>query len=457
MKTIQVDGYNFVAGMKWSQLSGENLKAEVSAYAIENNCKFGVIRKINNDGVVQIQLGMQTEKLNKPWSAAGVLADLHPNIVLVDFIGDSFWVCAISGGLVLPGGDLILKTAEEVSNKIEDILNLIGSDSVEMVFAIKDNISDELGVQGTINKGFIELVQGNNKSYGTHNQIISLKGVPKALILGGILVILCGGMFYAMMPSNDTSESRDDFKDLSEMTLPGNVKFSASEMASGVLSSSASEEKLIDAAKQEEISWLTEDFNSNHSKDSVQAFVKLVSALPSEISGWINNSSSFDSSDPTKLNVVWDKSYGTGLMLKQSISALNVSVAISMDGKKGSAYYKFPSFKKGKIIDVLEFIKNEEYKRLSIENDLDLSGISWSALKHPETSRPIAVEGIKDQNIAQMRQLKSNITDFKIEGKGLGKLILASEILDKAKTFLVSRIVTQSDNQNWVVYGALYE
>jgi hypothetical protein len=457
MKTIQIDGYNFIAGMKWSQLSGESLKAEVAAYANENNCKYGVIRRITSNGVAQIQLGMLSEKINKPWSAAGVLADLYPNIVLVDFIQDSYWICAISGGLVLPGGDLIVKTAEEVTNKIDDILALIGNDTADMVFAIQESISDDLGVTGTLNKGFAEIVQGNVKNYGLHNQIIGLKGVPKALILGGVFVLLCGGLFYMLMPSETSVLPQDDFSDLTEMTLPGNVKFSASEMASGVISSSASDEKLLNAAKQEELMWLTDDFNANDNKLLIQNFVNSYASIPPELSGWVKSGADYDTADQEKINIIWDKSYGTGLMLKNSLTQKDVSVAISLDGKKGSSYYKIPKVEKSNISDVLGFIKKADYKKLSITNDLDLAGISWSALRHTDTSRPIAIEGIKDKNIAQTRQLKSNITDMKVEGKGINNLLLTSEVLDRAKSFLTTRIVIQSENQSWVVYGALYE
>jgi hypothetical protein len=457
MKTIQIDGHNFIAGMKWSQLSGESLKAEVSAYASENSCKYGVIRKINNDGVSRIQLGMLAEKVNKPWSAAGVLADIYPNIILVDYIDDAYWICAISGGLVLPGGDLFVKTAEDASNKVDDLINLINGEPGEMVFAISDSISDDLEVVGTLNKTFSELIDGHEKSYGQHNQVISLKGIPRPLVLGGVFMLVCGGLLYALMPSSSSDVPQDDFSDLTEMTLPGNVKFSASEMASGVISTSASEEKLLDAAKQEELMWLTEDFNANNSKVIVSNFVNLYASIPSEVSGWQKNGADFDTAEPEKLNVIWNKTYGTGLMLKNSLTGKNVSVAISIDGKKGSVFYKIPKIEKGQITDIQNFIKNSDYKKLSITNDLDLSGISWTATKHTDTSRPIAIEGIKDKNIAITRQLRSNITDMKIEGKGLNNLILASEILDRAKTFLTTRLVIQSENQSWVVYGALYE
>ncbi|MFK4132044.1 hypothetical protein ACI2KR_07075 [Pseudomonas luteola] len=456
MKTIQVDGYNFVAGMKWSQLSGTNLKAEVAANAQENGCKFGVIRKVDNDGVIQMQLGMLNSKLTKPWSAAGVLADLHKNIVLIDRVKDGYWICAIDAGLVLPGGDIIVKSGEEVEKRIDDILSLIGN-TEKTQFAITAELSEELGIEGNFPSSFSDIVKGQAKRYGSQNEIVGLKGVPKSLILGGVFLILCGGLGYVIMPSASDDASSEYLSDVPEITLPGNVKFSTSEMASGVMSTSASTEKILDQARQEEIIWLTDDFNANNSYEFIKNFVNAYSSVPSAVSGWTRKGADFDVSQADKINIVWEQAYGTGLGLQRSLENKKTSVSISLDGKRGSSYHDIPTVAKSDIGDVLTYIRQEKYKRLSLINDLDFAALSWTAEKHMDSARPVPIQGINDQNIAIQRQLKTNATDYKISGTGINNLIMLSNILSRAKTFITTRIVIQSDNNMWVVYGALYE
>lgn len=458
MKVIKSDGYNFVVGLKWSQLSGENLSAEVSAYANESKCKYGVIRRITNDDVPQVQLGMLSEKVEKGWSAAGVLADLYPNIVLVDKIDDYYWVCAISSGLVLPGGDFLAKTVEEVEDKLDDILTSIGSEADETVYAIKREISDEISVEGTLDQGFIDIVDGEGKRFGSHNQIISIKSIPKALVLFGVLLLGCAGVGYMLMPEQvEEIPIEENIGDL-EVQLPGNAKFDLGEYAASTgVTTSSSTDKLLAAAYQEEVIWLTEDFNQINNEMILKNFVESYMQVPNNVAGWVKSGAEFDASEVGSVNVLWNKAYGTGLMLKATFEKSKISVSTSLDGKKSTTKHAVQSFAKREIKDVLAFIKEGKYKRLSLSNDMDLAGMKWNASKHEITARPVRIEGIKDPALADQRQLQTNVVDYEIAGIGSNQLIYLSSILKRAETFLVTRIVVEGENQSWKVYGELYE
>lgn len=458
MRVIQVDGYNFVAGMNWSQLAGENLSAEVAAYASENKSKYGVIRKVQNEDVNQIQLGMLKEKVDKPWSAAGVLAEINPNTIFVDEFEGFFWVCAVSSGLVLPGGDFIGISKSEVNDKITDLLNSIG-DMDHITWIMRSDVMESLGldIDDVVDKGFFDIVSGQSKKYGAHNQILGLKGAPRALILGLIFLAICGGLAYTMMPeSMDESPVEENYGDL-ELSLPGNAKFDIAEIATSTISSSASVEKLLDAAKKEEISWLADDFNASNNRQVLQNFIDTYMSVPPNVAGWRKIGAEFDAASMNNLTVAWSRDYGTGLMLKTAMQNYGYSVSTDISGEKSNSNHKVADVTKRNITDVLGFIKNSKYNRLSFTNDLQLSGIKWAATKSQDTPRPIAIQGIKDQSLANQRQLRSQMIDFTISGSGVNNLLYLSNLVERADTFLVTRIVTEGDNQNWVVYGEFYE
>lgn len=458
MKVIKYEGYNFVAGMQWSQLSGQDLAAEIAAYSAESKCKYGVVRKVSYEDDVHMQLGMLSEKVDKAWSAAGVLADLYPNILLVDKIDDNYWVCAISSGLVLPGGDFLAKSVEEITDKVDDLLHAIGSSEVEIVYAIKSSIAEELQMEGNLDQGFADIVAGEGKKYGSHNQIISIKSVSKPLIMFLVLLFGCAVLAYVAMPESiEAPPIEENIGDL-EVQLPGNAKFDLGEYAASTgITTSGSTEKLLAAAHREEVIWLTEDFNQINNEMILRNFVESFMAVPNNIAGWDKSGAEFDASAVGSISVLWNKNYGTGLMLKTAFDSAKFNVSTSLDGKKSTTKHPVKSFQKRDVRDVLDFIRTEKYKRLSLSNDLDLSGIKWVATKHENTARPVKIEGIKDGALAEQRQLKTNIVDYEIAGVGSNQLIYLSSILKRANTFLVTRIVVEGQNQSWKVYGELYE
>lgn len=458
MRVIQVDGYNFVAGMNWSQLAGENLSAEVAAYSSENKSKYGVIRKVNNSDVNSIQLGMLKEKVEKPWSAAGVVADLHPNTIFVEEFDGFYWICAVSSGLVLPGGDFVALSHSEVKDKINDLLGSIG-DTDHISWMIRSAVMQDLDleIEDAIDVGFFDMVSGNSKHYGAHNQILSLKGAPRALILGVIFLAICGALGYSMMPeSSDDAAIEENYGDL-ELSLPGNAKFDIAEIATSTISSSASVEKLLDAAKKEEISWLLDDFNMSNNAQVISNFINTYMSVPPSLAGWHKAGAEFDTSSMNSLTVGWNREYGTGLMLKTAMQDYGYSVSTDISGEKSSSTHSVDDVPKRNITDVLGFIKQSKYNRLSFTNDLQLSAMKWAAMKSQETPRPIAIQGIKDQTLANQRQLRTQMIDFQISGTGINSLLYLRSLVERADTFLVTRIVTEGDNQNWVVYGEFYE
>lgn len=458
MKVVKSEGYNFVAGMKWVQLSGSNLSAEVTAYANENKSKHGVIRRVTNDDVLQIQLGMLSEKVEKPWSAAGVLADLHPNILLIDKLDDYYWVCAVSSGLVLPGGDFLTHGLEEAKDKIEDLLMAFGDSEHETVYAIKKDLSDELGIEGNLDVGFLEIIDGEQKRYGSQNQLISIKSIPKALILFLVMLLGCGVVGYMLMPEPIVEEPiEENIGDL-EMTLPGNAKFDLNEYAASTgLTTSSSTDKLLAAAYKEEVIWLTDDFNQINNEMILRNFVEAYMRVPSAIVGWNKAGAEFDASEVNNVTVNWSRKFGTGLMLKRAFEPYKIPVSTNLDGNKSNTRHAVKEFNKREIKDVMKFIKDAQYKRLDLSSDLDLAGIKWLATKSDVTPRPVRIEGIKDPILADQRQLNVNKVDFEISGANMNQLIYLSSILRKSETFLVTRIVVEGEGQSWKVYGELYE
>ena len=458
MKVIKSDGYSFVIDMKWSQLSGVNLKAEVQAYSNESKCKYGVIRRVSNDDVVQIQLGMMPDKSDKSWSAAGVLADLYPDILLIDKIDDYYWICAISSGLVLPGGDYIARSLDEVRDKVDDILLSIGDSADNTVYAISQELSEEIGIEGNLDATFSQIIDGESKRFGSHNQIISIKSIPRALILFLVMMLGAGALVYMLMPETvDEMPVEENIGDL-EMSLPGNAKFDLNEYAASTgVSTSSSTDKLLAAAYREEVIWLTEDFNQINNEMILRNFVSAYLKVPGAMAGWSKSGAEFDASDVSRVTVYWSKTYGTGLMLKRAFSEIGIKVSTSLDGKKSSTVHPVEDFKKREIKDVVSFIKESKYKRLSLSNDLDLGGIKWAAQKAEITSRPVKIDGIKDQALAEQRQLNTNKVEFEMTGNNINQLIYLSSILKGAETFLVTRIVIEGEGQIWKVYGELYE
>ena len=92
MKCQNFAGREYVVGLVWAPLPGDNIAIEARDISRERKLKFGVVRE------QALQVGMTDDKRasGKP-SAAALLAETHATaIAIVEIDLDHYWLCAVA-------------------------------------------------------------------------------------------------------------------------------------------------------------------------------------------------------------------------------------------------------------------------------------------------------------------------------------------------------------------------
>lgn len=114
---LTVHDVPYVVGMEWSVGMPARMDADRKKAIDSVGSHFGVMQK----GVSELRIGIATSADKGKLSAAAVLAKRHPNIILVQQVGDDqFWLTLVSRGLVFPRSDFV-GTIGEVQERVKDL------------------------------------------------------------------------------------------------------------------------------------------------------------------------------------------------------------------------------------------------------------------------------------------------------------------------------------------------
>jgi|GEM_PF-2841647 len=508
MEIIELEGYEFIVGMRWQQIDGDlkRPKSEGVSIAKEQGMQYGFIKSViskNGEGHEKIESSLHQVALckNKGFvnfvSGAGFIADFIVNndLLLIEKIrDDTYWVLFISSGEVVSDYDAIL-SHEDASRVVNDIYSKgVNFDTVSIVADLDilddlncnigiDQIDIEDGLAGLIRiiTGENELEQKENKKQVDdalkRNKIVQLYGLPIKLIIGLAGFSVISSIVYAGYNYYVSEQKRQDiidhFKNL-ELSLPSSEVFAPNEIVEFV--QSKTEDEILAEAKREEVEWLEQKFSSRPPIFTMELFESIVKQIPVEVGGWTLENVALDTTNnpPKTIAFSYKRNMGVNATLYSIKNTLpyifpfQFTFSIDLKGDKVTALLPvkqpavFKLYNDDKLFyrnihHIEQVISKNPYDRYNFINDLQLSQLNWNLVPKNIGTRKIPIEGIKDKSLASQPQLHVRVSNIKVDGKGFDDYFKIKHIVNRSNTTLINRIEFNAADLSWKLDGDFYE
>lgn len=458
MKKITFNANTVAIGLYWAKLSGDKLRAEISALATEIDKPFGFTRKVETEeGETSYQAALTEDKsLKGVISGAAALADKYQDLLFIENIGDdSLWICAISNHEVLAGGDKLVSLDEAV-DVFNDILSSFGEGSDELVIIKGENVLDDIEADKV--SSFDELIQEAevnkfSKEFSSY-KIDSVKSDSSTMLLAIVAVMSLGAIGYHFIGPGFGPKKGP------EIVFPAN-DFPIEQLTVTEKTPKISIKELLAAGKQQEIDWLRNDLNVSSSSKTIMRYLAFDSLSPRHVAGWTATQIIFESKRKDSVRVLWKRdNLGTPLSFRENLKDASL-IKIALTGNTAASIHKVVDLYDngyGEDFDILGFIKNNPYKYENMMHDLISMGYLWSMVEYDPGDREIAIKGIKNAQQSMTRQLENKAKLVDIGGVSRDDLTAFINILDNAPTFKINHIsVNLEAGFEWNVNGVLYE
>ena len=458
-RIFDVGGKRFITGLEWVPLTGKDVNLAAKVKAKSAGVRFGVLRTIEIEEVSTVnQVGLSHQKLKGVfYSAAGHLASHHQSFISIEKLGDdSYWLCVAQDGRVLPGFDTIASSAEiktlfqELSQEISlDYMKLLMQSAVAMELDL-----DTFSLSNITNQSPLDALA--EESPGESAKIRNLIGIPSAVYLGAVLVAvvaLMGGIWkYQEIQKQRELDAliAQDQADLGKIESQVTVE--------KVIAKGPTDEELLRRARQEEITWLRDDFNRLNTLPALKQFYFLNKELPRFINGWQLATVHFDAENSKQMSALWVRqSYGTPQLLRQAFGS-EVSMSFTPDMGKSRTGHKISLGSRG-IDDILGHLRSRGIGHQAFATDLFNNKLDFVSTVTQQKDRKQPIEGLKNPSMTNVAQLVMKTRQFDITGDNLDRFTVLMGVLQRAENFLPESIELNRSQSavKWKLTGTLYE
>lgn len=459
MKKVTFNNNTVALGLYWARLSGEKLKAEMAALADEVNKPFGFTRKVETEeGEVSYQAALTEEKsLKGVISGAAALADKYQDLIFIESIEDSIWICAISNHEVLAGGDRIVST-KDAQEAFDDLLSAFGDDSDDLIIVQSELASEKISIDSDESLDFDALitnadVEKFSKEFSGY-KIDSAKQGSNTILLGIIAAMAVGAAGYHFVGPGFGPNAAPAIVFPEQITAPRDqiiVKPAAKE----------SKQTILDKAYAQEVSWIRSDFNKSDPVKTIMRLIAFDTVNPRHVAGWSVREIKFDRKRPRSIQVLWKRArIGTPISLRQALTGAS-AIKVRLDGNAAvSVHNVVDKFDNGygSDFDIVGFIRSNGYKHENMMHDLISMNYIWEMSPYVASDRPQPIEGIKNSQKASIRQLNLSAKNIIIGGTSRDDLTAFINILNSAPTFKLKTIsINLEAGFQWSIDGELYE
>ncbi|MCP1674267.1 hypothetical protein J2T57_001369 [Natronocella acetinitrilica] len=455
----------YALGLAWYHLAGERPLKEALAQVDEVGVPVGVglLRKVERssaDGVKDIhyQLGLSSTSDDAgSHSAAALIADVLDDVVVIEPLDDGrYWLCAVLGGEVLPGCDLVVDGGD-VDERVSDLFGELGEQLDTAVVCAQAERAAQFGLQATHSAGVERMLEDLGAAPKRRHRVAKLTGISVPVVAAAALVVVLGlGYFgYSQWQASLAAET-ESFNHL-ELSLPDDSVVGVGEAARRS-ASAPSQAELLERAREQEIEWLANDFQTRDPAAVLGLVESAVAALPREAGGWRMALVEYDVAYPDEIMVLWEKDsrHARASTLRWGIG-VDVPLSFALDGSSASSYHAVgaPAFRA--VGDVLEHLAGSDFDHVSLMDALDGYALDWTMTEAASSARPAPIEGVQG-DLATRRQLNLARKDFTVVTERDLHRHALSRVLASADTALLSRVSARLGSSNtWTVYGELYE
>ncbi len=449
MSKFHLAGNEYALGLSWVEITGSKVASEAESISKDTNKEFGAIYTSKLSGLTQVGLTDDPDTKGAEAGAAVLLQVADESSVLIEKLNnDKYWVCAISSGKIIIGGDKVL-SLQDAQEHINELYSLYQEAEDEVFVYVSESTAAEFSFFFSEDKivyaDFASLIDDYESDEGkklVKFKIKGFKGKPRSAYLFVAFVVLASGMLYQFMQPEEVIEDYYEPLPISDAALR------------------AEEEKreaiILQNAYDEEVSWLQDDLSKKDPLYISRQILDFSAKLPQHIGGWSASSITYIDSMPEHLSVRWEKEEGgTTLTLKHSI---NANVSFNLSGPEAISQHAVIKPSNRRYDDLIKFIKDEKYKHIEIMHDVESLKYEWKMSNHVNGARVVPIQGIKDAQLAQTKQLNLVAKDFSISGLGLYSLSNIGFILEKAKTSKINEFtISLKDDYMWTINGVIYE
>lgn len=458
-RIFDVNGKRFVTSLEWIPLAGKDANLSAKVLSKSRGCKYGVVRTIViEDGPTASQVGLFHQKLKGVfYSAAGQLANIHSSVLGIEKLGeDLYWLCVADNGRVLPGYDVISSGPE-----IRKLLQVISPDVnphymkiiMESSVALELKL-DDIDLDLLVNKSPLQELEEVTPDVNV--KIKNLVGIPSAVFLGAAMIVVIAAMGGFWKYSE--IEKQRELEALMAQDRMDLNKIESQVTVEKVIVRGPTDEELMRRARQEEITWLRDDFNSLGTLSALKQFYFMVQELPRHRAGWELATVRFDGTASDQISALWKRGgYGTPQSIRQSFGK-DVGMSFTPDMVSARTSHKISLGSRG-IDDILGYIKRQGIGHQAFATDLINNSLEFTSSVVQAGERKKPIEGLENKALATEPQLTMKMRKFEINGDNIDRFVVMMSVMQRANNYLPETIEINRAKGvvRWKLTGTLYE
>lgn len=462
-RIVEVNGKNLVIGLEWSKLTGSNPVEAAKKISQSRKSPMGLLWSVSvddaddsgQDSASQIShsVGLSHTKFKGAvYSAAAALARSHVSVIGIERIDDDlYWMAVTENGRVLPGYDAVTSEAE-VKKKLQELA--IDTQLDYMQFFMAPEVAEVFGIEDAYDQSPLSLILANGVDESM--RLKKMAGIPKTAFMG-VGIVLAGSVLFGFVKYQEIQKQKELEALMAEETV--NLEEIEKEITvDKVIEKGPTDADILRQARQEEISWLRDDFNKASLLPVMKHVLLTVSATPTYFNGWSLDGVQYSTENPTQLSVVWKRNGGSPDSLKSFMGGFG-RTGFTPSFDRGSTSIKIDPGQPG-IEDVLAIIRDRGVKHQDFASALIEASVSFDSSIGENSARKQTISGLKDRTLENMPQLEVGNRVFKLSGGEAESFANLMDVMQDANNFLLEKInftIQQDGTYNWELSGKLYE
>lgn len=405
---LEVGSHRYIIGLEWNPLSGADPLLAARTLAKARKSPLGLLRTVtDNDGHVIHQVGLAQKKVKGVILAgAAHIASQAGSAVAISRLDDQvFWLCITDNGRVLPGYDKI-GTQGEISKALSDLEE--DFDFAYMKLIMLQDVADTLRFRHRVtDENPLDLL---TEQPTDAIKLKNLAGLSNTTMLGAaIVILLVGGGGYWKYTEEIKQRALEE-----QLALEAFEAESREKARLAALNQGPTDEELLARARDEEVIWLRDSFNTHSLINALKHVFVMSSRMDTQQAGWTLDSIIFNGDAPQELRTTWKRNGGTLGSLKKGLEGKG-SVSFSNDFTQASASHMINLGNRG-IEDIESFITRRGLRQHQLVDLFIAENFPFSISSATSQTRNQPIQGLKDKTLESVPQLIVKKWNFTLEG-----------------------------------------